>query len=118
MTIWDRVRTFFSPRPKPSISTLTASFSQKEHTSEQACQDATADIDSYSLIHKRGDQCPSGWTCVPGIFISKDGSKCDGCLNPAYSESFSIDYLMPGERVSLMVVPKEGKNDNHNQSQV
>lgn len=75
---------------------------------EREMQALTSDIHQYSLIHKRGSSCPVGWELVPGMFIRRDGTRCDGCARPgADVNNLTFDYLMSGEsiRLGLQVVP-------------
>lgn len=71
--------------------------------SEQAAQFRTANVDEYSVIHKRGDACPENWELLPAYFKSEDGTTRDACLNPKYDGGthLSFDYLLAGEAASV-----------------
>ena len=66
-----------------------------------------------TIIHARNNpgvhgvrapqSCPPGYRLVKDLFEEKDGSKQDAYVakKPPASGNFSIDYLMPGEQVSV-----------------
>lgn len=78
---------------------------QVAHLREMSAQARTADIDSYDIIHKRGDACPAGWKPLPSYFKESDGTSRDGCLNPRWNgdSQVKIDFLLSGESATMSV---------------
>lgn len=61
-------------------------------------------IPKNSVFHKPlNANCPIGTTLMPAYFKQKDGSMLDACHNP--NGDGSIDYLNPGESMSLSIGP-------------
>ena len=59
-------------------------------------------VPKNSIFHKPvGAACPKGTTLLPNYFMHKNGTTLDACYNP--NGDGSIDYLNPGEGISLGV---------------
>jgi hypothetical protein len=59
----------------------------------------------YVVIHCPASGCPKGYHLLPGVFKRGD-QQFDGCIH-LESVASSIDFLLPGESISIEVTGKE-----------
>jgi hypothetical protein len=59
-------------------------------------------VNDYKIIHLPPSGCPVGWKLALGVFLERDGTRLDGCINPhPGSAQYSVDALLPGESVTF-----------------
>lgn len=69
---------------------------------------------NYNVLHVDDVGCPQGWSFTEGLFVAKDGSRRDGCVNWRHITStgkVAVGYLEPGETADMAIaITRKGED--------